>query len=57
MEVTITLTDPATYTQPWVTTTALRLNPFAQTGESFGVPSDEEVFRQKMREPAGGVVR
>jgi hypothetical protein len=54
MEVTITLTDPETYTQPWVTKTTLRLNPLAEIGEYFCVPSDEEVFRQKMREPAGG---
>jgi len=26
-------------------------------GEYFCVPSDEEMFRQKMREPGGGAVR
>ena len=35
----------------------MRLNPLAEIGEYFCVPSDEEVFRQKMRQPAGGVVR
>jgi hypothetical protein len=54
MEATITLTDPATYTQPWVTKTTLRLNPLAEIGEYFCVPSDENEFREKMREPAGG---
>ena len=57
MEATITLTDPEIYTQPWVTKTTLRLNPVVEIGEYFCVPSDEEVFRQKMREPAGGVAR
>ena len=57
MDVTITLTDPAIYTQPWVTKTTLRLNPVAEIGEYFCVPSDEEIFRQKVREPAGGLVR
>ena len=57
MEVLVTLTDPETYTQPWVTKTTVRLNPNAEIGEYFCVPSDEEVFRQKMREPAGGAAR
>ena len=54
MEVTTTLTDPMTYSQPWVTKSTLRLNPLAEIGEYFCVPSDEEVFRKLMREPAGG---
>jgi hypothetical protein len=52
MEVTITLTDPQTYTQPWVTKTTLRLNPLSEIGEYFCVPSDEEQFLKIMREPA-----
>jgi hypothetical protein len=57
IEAVVTLTDPETYTRPWMTKTTLRLNPSAEIGEYFCVPSDEEVFRQKMREPAGGVTR
>ncbi len=57
MDVTITLTDPATYAQPWITKTMLKLNPLAEIGEYFCVPSDEEVYKKLMREPAGGVVR
>jgi hypothetical protein len=38
-------------------TATLRLNPPAAIGEDFCVPSGEEIVRQKMREPAGGVVR
>jgi hypothetical protein len=57
MDVTVTLTDPETYTQPWVTKTTLRLNPLSEIGEYFCVPSDEEIFRQKMRAPAGGAAR
>ena len=41
MEVTVTLGDPAVYTKPWVTKTTLRLNPLAEIGEDFCVPSDE----------------
>ena len=54
IEVTTTLTDSMTYSQPWVTKSTLRLNPLAEIGEYFCVPSDEEVFRKLMREPAGG---
>jgi hypothetical protein len=54
MEAIITLTDPQNYTQPWVTKTILRLNPLAEIGEYFCVPSDEAIFKEKMREPAGG---
>jgi hypothetical protein len=57
MEVTVTLTDPEAYTAPWVTKTTLRLNPLAEIGEYFCVPSDEAVFKTQMREPAGGATR
>lgn len=57
MEVTVTLEDPQAYTKPWVTRTTLRLNPLAEIGEYFCVPSDEEVYKKLMREPAGGVTR
>jgi hypothetical protein len=57
MQVTVTLDDPKTYTKPWVTTTTLRLNPAAEIGEYFCVPSDEAVFKQQMRDPAGGATR
>jgi hypothetical protein len=57
LEVNVTLDDPVTYTKPWVTTTTLRLNPLAEIGEYFCVPSDEAVFKQLMRDPAGGATR
>jgi hypothetical protein len=57
MEATVTLDDPQAYTKPWVTKTTLRLNPLSEIGEYFCVPSDEEVFRKLMREPAGGATR
>jgi len=49
--------DPALCTQPWVTKTTFGLNPLAEIGEYFCIRSDEEMFRQKLREPAGGVGR
>lgn len=54
MEVTVTLEDRKTYSRPWVTTTTLRLNPAAEIGEYFCVPSDEALYKQLMRDPAGG---
>jgi len=57
MEVTITLTDPKIYTEPWVSRTTLRLNPTSEIGEYFCVPSDEELYKKVIREPAGGVVK
>ena len=57
MEVTITLTDPKIYTEPWVSRTMLRLNPTSEIGEYFCVPSDEELYKKVIREPAGGVVK
>jgi hypothetical protein len=40
-----------------VTKTTLKLNPLAEIGEYFCVPSDEEIYKKLMREPAGGAVR
>lgn len=55
MEATLTIDDPVSYTRPWMTTTTLRLNPLGEIGEYFCVPSDEQLYRELMREPAGGV--
>jgi hypothetical protein len=56
VEVNMTLTDPKTYTKPFVMSTRiLRLAPKMELGEDFCVPSEEEKYKQEMREPAGGV--
>jgi hypothetical protein len=54
MEVTVMIDDPMAYTRSWKTDITLKLNPAAEVGEYFCVPSDEETFKKKMREPAGG---
>jgi hypothetical protein len=58
LEVTMTIDDPQTYTQPWVgnkQTLELEL-PKDKTMlyESYCVPSEEEEFNQGVRNPAGG---
>ncbi len=55
LEVTLTIDDPKTYTRPWVTKAAIKLAAGTEMGEYFCVPSEEEVYRKTVREPAGGV--
>lgn len=51
----MTLTDPKTYTKPWVSEKkVLRLVPNRELPELFCVPSEEEAFNQRIRNPAGG---
>ena len=62
----MTLTDPATYTKPWVSDVArFKLVPKQSmttagwTGlvEDRCVPTDEvEEFNKKVRDPAGGII-
>jgi hypothetical protein len=58
MQFSITLTDPEIYRQPWVSETKnLRLVPQRVLMEMFCVPSEEQAFNRRIRDPAGGVVR
>ncbi len=55
MELTVTLTDPKIYTKPWVgDKKTFRLEPKTVLAENFCVPSEEELFNKRMRDPAGG---
>ena len=56
LELTLTLTDPKTYTKPWVSEKKIyKLVPNRELPELFCVPSDEEEFNRNVRDPAGGV--
>jgi hypothetical protein len=56
LELTMTLTDPKTYTKPWVSDKLMfRLQPKDKIREEFCVPSEEASFNQGVRNPAGGV--
>ncbi len=58
LELTMTLTDPMTFTKPWVSEKKIfKLDPKAEIQELFCVPSEEEAFNKKVRDPAGGVIR
>jgi hypothetical protein len=53
IEVSMTLTDPKAYTKPWVSETkTLKLEPKMEIREDVCVPSDEEKYKDQMREPA-----
>ncbi len=51
----MTLTDPKTYTKPWVSERKVfKLAPAnVEIQELFCVPSEEESFNQRVRDPAG----
>jgi hypothetical protein len=49
LEWDITVTDPKTYTQPWVATKGkVELSPGAELWEDFCVPSDYQQFNQEV---------
>jgi hypothetical protein len=54
LELNMTLTDPKAYTKPWVSETKIsKLVPRTQFWEaSFCAPSDEEQYKEEMRDPA-----
>jgi hypothetical protein len=58
MQLVMTLTDPKIYTQPWVSETKdLRLSPLKDfVDELFCIPSEEQAFNRRIRNPAGGVL-
>ncbi len=54
LELNLTLTDPKTYTKPWVGERKnFRLQPQKELEESPCVPSEEEAFNKRIRDPAG----
>jgi len=57
LEITMTLTDPVIYSQPWVSDKLVfKLQPNDKIREEFCVPSEEESFNQGVRNPAGGII-
>jgi hypothetical protein len=55
LELTMTLTDPKTYTQPWVSEVKTwKLNPKLEPEQEICVPSEEQAFNKRQRDVAGG---
>ena len=55
IEVTLTITDPKTFTEPWVTTGNLLRSPKTEIGEYFCVPSDSFDYIEQVLKPAIGL--
>jgi hypothetical protein len=55
IELTMTINDPKTYTKPWVSEKkTFKLQPRREIREIFCVPSEEEAFNKRIRDPAAG---
>ena len=54
IEVTLTITDPKTFTEPWVTAGNLLRSPGTEIGEYFCVPSDSFDYIEQVLRPAIG---
>jgi len=52
IDVTLTINDPKTYTQPWITKATVKLSAGTEMGEYFCVPSDEGNYLKAVRERA-----
>ncbi len=52
--ITLTITDPKTFTEPWVTTANLLRSPKTEIGEYFCVPSDSFDYIESVLRPAIG---
>ncbi len=56
LELTMTLTDPKTYTRPWVSEKKVfNLLPNEEIREEICAPSVEQEFNRRTRDPAGGI--
>ena len=57
MEGELTIIDPRTYTQPWVTPkSTMKLNPGTELYENFCAPSDYQQFNERVFNPAAAEV-
>jgi len=55
LELTTTITDPKMYTKPWTSEKKIfQLMPKREIQELFCVPSEEQSFNKRVRDPAGG---
>jgi hypothetical protein len=52
IEATVTITDPKTYTKPWVTVASILRSPDAELSEYFCVPSDSQHYNATVLRPA-----
>ena len=52
MDVSLTITDPQTYTRPWVTEGKILRSPDAELSEYFCVPSDSDTYNTRVLKPA-----
>lgn len=58
LELAMTLTDPKAYAKPWISEKkTFRLNPDHEIEELFCVPSENEAFNRRVRDPGAGVAR
>ena len=58
IEFTMTLTDPKTYTAPWVSEKkTVKLQAPRPLEELFCIPSEEQAFNKRIRDPAAGITR
>ena len=58
VELNMTITDPATYTKPWVSDKIIwRRAPKQELREEVCAPIDEQFFNENLRNPAGGKAR
>jgi hypothetical protein len=54
LDVSLTITDPKTFTQPWVTTGQILRSPGTELGEYFCVPSEAQEHTNRVLLPAAG---
>ena len=58
LEMNMTVTDPATYTRPWVSDKIVwAQRPNEELREEVCAPIDEQFFNEKLRNPAGGITK
>jgi len=50
----LTITDPKTFTKPWVTNGKMILGAGTELWEYFCVPSDSQEYNNRVMLPAGG---
>ena len=58
LKLMMTLYDPKIYMRPWESETkVLKRNPKSQFEEIFCVPTEEQEFNRRLRDPAGGIIQ
>jgi len=56
LELTMTLTDPKAYTKPWISEKKIfKSDPKREIEELFCVPSENDAFNKRVRDPGAGV--